>query len=178
MSLEDFYNIIESHNPILFMKIEKYLKPDIISQIIDTCNKQRFSYKEENSKFFIRANQGHSLAVGSRIDFSKVLKLIDTPLPGVFHGSYNKHLESIKKDGLKRIDRFHIHIAKSLDAKSGKRDKADLIVYVNMEEAMKDNIIFYESENGVILTEGINGTLPSKYLTYASLINGELSKIE
>ena len=38
-----------------------------------------------------------------------------------------------------------------------------------MTDAMRDGIIFYESTNDVILTEGINGIIPAKYLSYATL---------
>ena len=178
--LSDLYHLIETYDNITFLKFkfEKYFNKNTILLIIKECKKQRFSYKEEESDLLIRANQGHSLAVGSRIDFSKVLIPIDTPIPGAFHGSYKKNLESFKKEGVKRMNRFHIHIAKSLDAESGKRDSANLIVYVNMERAMIDGIKFYESINGVILTEGIDGILPPQYLSYALLDNDVLTIIE
>ena len=67
------------------------------------------------------------------------------------------------------MSRKHIHLAKSLDAKSGKRNNCNLLVYVNINDAMKDGITFYESANGVILTEGINGVIPSKYLSFKTL---------
>lgn len=59
--------------------------------------------------------------------------------------------------------RKHIHIAKSLEAKSGKRSNCTLLVYIDMDAAMHDGIQFYESANGVILTEG---PLQPKYLTF------------
>ena len=64
------------------------------------------------------------------------------------------------------MSRKHIHIAKSLSAKSGKRSNCDLIVYIDMKGAMADGIKFYESQNGVILTEGNNGVLHPRYLKF------------
>lgn len=140
--------------------------------IANTCAKQRFGIKQVDTEYFIRANQGHSQKIGEQIDSNKLLVKITKPVSGVFHGTYKKHLDSIKATGLNRMARQHIHLAKGLDAASGKRNDANLIVYVNMENAMTDGINFFESANGVILTEGINGILPAKYLTYAELVKG------
>ena len=58
------------------------------------------------------------------------------------------------------MNRKHIHFAKSRVVRSGKQ----VYIYVDMALAMKDKIKFYESENGVILTEGDeNGVLLPKY---------------
>ena len=145
-----------------------------ILKIVESCEKQRFGTKTVGSEIFIRANQGHSQSIGNQIDSSKLLGKLTKPVSGVFHGTYKKHLESIKATGLNRMERQHIHLAKGLNVASGKRFDANLIVYVNMQEAMGDGIEFYESANGVILTEGINGILPSKYLSFAELVKGKL----
>jgi RNA:NAD 2'-phosphotransferase (TPT1/KptA family) len=133
-------------------------------EIVKNCPKQRFSIKTHDDELYIRANQGHSKKIGDLIESEELLTKLDTPIDGVFHGSYMKHLDSIKSSGLNRMSRKHIHLAKSIDAKSGKRNNCNLLVYVDMSEAMKDGITFYESSNGVILTEGIDGIIPSKYL--------------
>ncbi len=161
IKLSDFLNIA---NP------NYKFDTDIILHIVESCPKQRFGIKKIDENIFIRANQGHSKKVGDVICSDKLLVKITEPIPGVFHGSYKKHLESIKKNGLNRMERQHIHIAKNNDAPSGKRSSCNLIVYVNMSSAMDDGIEFYESANGVILTEGINGILPPKYLTYGEIL--------
>lgn len=47
---------------------------------------------------------------------------------------------------------------------SGMRSSCEVIVEINMARAMLEgNIPFYESENKVILSPGINGVIPSKY---------------
>ena len=65
------------------------------------------------------------------------------------------------------MERKHIHLAKSVNAISGQRTNCNMFVYVNMKHAMTDGIVFYESANGVILTEGFNGIIPAKYLSYS-----------
>jgi 2'-phosphotransferase len=138
-----------------------------VLQIVNNCSKQRFGIKSTDSGLFIRANQGQSKEVGDLINSDELLVKLNEPIEGVFHGSYKKHHQSIQQSGLNRMSRKHIHLAKSLDAKSGQRTNCNMFVYVDMKQAMKDGIIFYESANGVILTEGIDGILPAKYLTFS-----------
>lgn len=143
-----------------------------ILSIAAKCSKQRFGVKTTGGETFIRSNQGHSRGVGALISADKMLKRLTSPLRDVFHGTYKKHLGSIRAHGLKRMSRQHIHLARGLDAVSGRRHDNDLVVYVDMGRAMGDGIQFYESENGVILTEGVNGVLPAAYLSYAELVKG------
>ncbi len=148
------------------------LTQESVLSIVKNCPKQRFGIKQVGSEYFIRANQGHSQNIGEKICSDKLLKKLSKPISGVFHGTYKRHLNSIKTTGLNRMSRQHIHLAKGLDAASGKRHDNNLIVYVDMDKAMADGIDFFESANGVILTEGLDGILPAKYLTYAELVNG------
>ena len=158
-----------------FLKVSdpnyKFDKQTVL-EIVKSCPKQRFGVKTEGTETFIRANQGHSKSVGNQINSGKLLEKLTDPVSGVFHGTYKKYMESIKSTGLNRMDRQHIHLAKGLNVASGKRHDCNLLVYVNMQEAMADGIEFFESANGVILTEGIDGILPAKYLTFAELVKG------
>ncbi len=138
----------------------KALTMENVQEICASDDKGRFGLKvKEERVMYIRANQGHSKEVGDHIEMTPLKE----PIKGVFHGSY-AHLEaSIKEKGLLPMSRKHIHIARSLDAKSGKRHDCTLLVYIDMEQAMFNGITFYESQNGVILTEG---PLDPKYLTF------------
>lgn len=159
VSLEDLLSVSD---PIQSLTL------DIILKIVRGCPKQRFSLKDKNNSWFIRANQGHSKNIGDKMDSERLLRRLDRPLEGVFHGTYKKHLSAIGKNGLHRMNRKHIHFARGVDAVSGKRHDCDLLVFVDMKKAMEDGIIFYESQNGVILTEGIDGFLPPLYLRFQS----------
>lgn len=86
----------------------------------------------------------------------------------VIHGTYLKCWPQIKAEGLCRMRRQHIHLAKGTLADktviSGLRQNAQIYIYVDLEKALCDGIRFYESENGVILTSGNeNGYLEPKY---------------
>jgi 2'-phosphotransferase len=156
---------VEIFNLLGRFDILKKLTLDDIKNIVETDNKGRFGLKQVNGVWFIRANQGHSKSVGDIIETDKAMKLVTVPISGVFHGSYKHLYSSILKNGLLAMGRKHIHMAKSIDAKSGKRKTCNMLVYVDMESAMKDGIKFYESENGVILSEE---PIPSKFLRFES----------
>jgi RNA:NAD 2'-phosphotransferase (TPT1/KptA family) len=52
------------------------------------------------------------------------------------------------------------------NVKSGARKDSTVFIKINMEEAMKDGIVFYLSENNVILSRG---PIPPKYLSLIDL---------
>ncbi len=135
-----------------------------IQKIVATDDKNRFSLMQYDSLWYIRANQGHSISVGSKINESVIYEQITDPLPYLIHGTYKKNLENIMTTGLNRMSRTHIHMTDSKDAKSGIRKTCNAIIVIDMKRAMEDGIKFYKSENGVILTNGIDGVLDAKYL--------------
>jgi len=128
-------------------------------------DKQRFAITERDGKKYIRANQGHTIQV-ENLD----LKKVESPdeIKVAVHGTCYKVWPSIKKDGLSRMKRNHIHLARGIlgdeHVISGMRQSSELLVYINTEKAMKDGIEFFISENGVILTPGDkSGYIPPKY---------------
>lgn len=129
-----------------FSTIEKVVKEDL---------KNRYSLKEENGKFYIRSNQGHSI---QSIDSEELLTPLTKPMY-CFHATYQKNLEIIKNEGLKPMSRKHVHFATKLNMI---RKDTDLFLELNMKNAIDDGFFFYISMNGVILTES---TIPFKYLT-------------
>ena len=137
---------------------------DMVKQVVDNNTKKRFDMQIIDDKIYIRANQGHS---SGKLDDTKMLEKITKPVKGCFHGTYKKHLVSIKKNGLSRMSRKHIHIAESEDVISGQRNNCNLYIYINMQLAINDGIKFYRSSNGVILTPGnSDGYLVPKYLLF------------
>lgn len=54
------------------------------------------------------------------------------------------------------------------------RGSCDIIIEIDMMQAIKDGIEFYISDNSVILTEGINGVLPPKYFRKVAKRKGEI----
>jgi RNA:NAD 2'-phosphotransferase (TPT1/KptA family) len=140
---------------------------EIIRDIVDTSDKKRFRLDEVNGVWMIGANQGHSISIGNKIDNSKLMKKITQPVELCVHGTYSKFINSIKKTGLNRMGRTHIHFACGFPSDSnvisGARSSANVFIVIDMEKAMIDGIEFFSSSNDVILTEGFNGILEPKY---------------
>ena len=109
---------------------------------------------------YIRANQGHSIPV--ELD----LKELTDPDLIAYHGTTNEAWNIIQYEGLNKMGRQHIHLAKGLpgEVKSGMRHDSEVIIQINVADAMKAGIRFFESDNGVILSEGINGVIPPQLL--------------
>ena len=105
------------HNPKgLNISKDGYVKTDIIlkkldlsfealNQIVDNDNKGRFGFKDNKS--FIRANQGHS------IDIDLGLEAVEPP-DILFHGTTSQSYALIKKTGIKKMARHHVHLSEDL----------------------------------------------------------------
>ena len=93
-----------------------------------------------------------------------------------------KAWELISKDpqGLSRMARNHIHFATGLLGEegviSGMRYSCNVLVYIDLEKALANGIKFFKSENGVVLTEGLNneGYLPKEYFSKVVTKKGEV----
>jgi len=159
---------------------------EAMEEVVATSDKKRFALSMRPSSEFeslmdahadwndneeilcIRANQGHSIKT---IDPSLLLRKLSAEellsLPCIVHGSHMEAWKSISKQGLSKMNRTHIHFATGLPEDktviSGMRRNASIFIYVDPEACMKDGIEFFISENGVVLTDGIDGILPTKY---------------
>ena len=127
----------------------------------------------EEDVLCIRANQGHSIK--NTIKTNHLLTLIEpkelsTMTTPIIHGTTKEAWTNyIQNQGLNKMKRNHIHFASGLpnsnEVISGMRKSSEIHIYVNGPKCAEDGITFYKSKNGVILTEGENGSgiLPVKY---------------
>ena len=87
----------------------------------------------------IRANQGHSIK--TTIDQEQLLERVKDPITNVIHGTNIKSWETIKHQGLSRMNRLHIHCAIGLPGDSGvvsgMRATSQVHIYINMRKAME-----------------------------------------
>lgn len=151
---------------ILKCKEFKGISIDEINYIVENNNKKRFSTNIVNDILYIRANQGHSI---NKIKDENLLTEIKdlNYINNVVHSTFRKNLDLIKKNGLCKMKRNHIHFAKTKNVSSGIRKNADVYIYIDVVKAMNDGIKFYESSNGVILSPGIGkeGIISYKYFS-------------
>ncbi|KAN0121143.1 Phosphotransferase KptA/Tpt1 [Russula decolorans] len=114
--------------------------------------------------WWIRANQGHSLKE-VKLNLKPILSATDIPM--AVHGTNRTAWESISSQGLSRKTRNHIHLAQGVPEDgviSGMRESAQVLIYIDMQKALEAGIIFFLSENGVVLTEGdVRGFLSPEY---------------
>lgn len=154
-----------------------------IRAMVESNEKRRFSIKEdEYGVTYIRANQGHSI---SGIDPEALLTRIkpeELATLTIVHGTYQEPWEKhIFSQGLSRMKRNHIHFASGLpkydnSVISGMRKTCTIYIYLDGEKCSKDRIAFFRSDNGVILTAGVNdeGILPIKYFSHVISSTGEI----
>ncbi len=151
---------------------------DDIKNAVATNDKQRFALKEENNKLYIRANQGHSHIVASKIKQEELLTKLTEPLL-IVHGTTLKAYDEIKLSGLKKIGRSHVHF-NIYDDKfhtTPIRENRRYLIHLDMKMAMNDGIEFYISQNNVVLSQGLGkeGLIDKKYIVQVTdRVTGEI----
>lgn len=107
-----------------------------------------------------------------------LLEAITDPstVPVCVHGTYRRFIDVIRSTGLNKMARNHIHMAIDLPGSgtvvSGARASVEVLVFVDIRQAMADGIPFYRSTNGVILSPGLGstGSIPPKYFAEVRFI--------
>lgn len=123
--------------------LSKYSEEDLKS-VVQGNDKQRFSFGEFDGKRYIRANQGHSMASVTDLETKRITSIAEIATGSIFdlpsesafgsllksnavnliagvvvHGTYKDAWELIKKKGLSRMNRNHIHFAVGLPGDAG-----------------------------------------------------------
>jgi putative RNA 2'-phosphotransferase len=126
--------------------------PITLDQIRDICaadSKGRYILDEPNGR--IRAAQGHSVKVDLQ------LKAVHPPKE-LYHGTAVRFLPDILKQGLKPMNRHHVHLTDKKDTAYdvGRRHSKEVAVLTILAGQMAlDGFKFYQSENGVYLTDAV-----------------------
>ena len=120
----------------------------ILEEIVRTDNKQRYSFNEDKTK--IRANQGHSINVDVELKEAE-------PPEQLFHGTGEKYVASIRKEGLIPKSRLYVHLSKDKETaeKVGARHGKPHIFFVHSGKMFRAGYKFYLSKNGVWLTKAV-----------------------
>lgn len=114
--------------------------------VVSTNDKKRFLIDSDR----IRANQGHSINID--LNLSPI-----APPKILYHGTATRFLNSIFRDGLKKMSRQHVHLsADEITArKVGQRHGKPAILAVDAHRMNNDGIPFFKSENGVWLVDSV-----------------------
>lgn len=121
---------------------------DILQLIVATNPKKRFALNERGD--MIRANQGHSIEV----DLGYI---VQHPPAILYHGTGEKSVSRIQKEGLVKMDRHHVHLSADIETamKVGQRHGKPFVFQVLAEKMFLENFAFYLSDNGVWLTDSV-----------------------
>lgn len=124
-----------------------------LREVVETSDKKRFAFDETGAK--IRANQGHSVEVA--LEFEK-----RTPPEILYHGTATRNIDAIKKSGLKKMQRHHVHLSADTETarKVGMRYGKPVIFKVDANKMLAEGYEFFVSANDVWLTHEV----PVKFL--------------
>lgn len=131
------------------------LNSELLDYVVENNDKKRFAFNEDKTK--IRASQGHSISVELNLNEAE-------PSEFLYHGTVGKFMESIKREGLQKMSRQHVHLSQDRETaiKVGGRRGAPQILSVRSGAMHRDGFKFYLSENNVWLTDEV----PAKYIEF------------
>ncbi len=121
---------------------------DELAEIVRSSDKQRFALSPDGQR--IRANQGHSVEVE--------LDLPPTAPPEILiHGTVDKFLDSIRKTGLIKGSRHHVHLSADTTtaSKVGERRGKPVLLEIRAGAMAEAGHVFYLSANNVWLVDAV-----------------------
>lgn len=128
---------------------------DQIYTIVENDKKGRFSISDDGH--YIRAVQGHSLRTVS-LNLPEVL-----PPTHLLHGTAERFIDNIFKEGLLSKDRQYVHLTESINTarQTGMRYGKPVVLVIDSHRMQTDGYLFYQAENDVWLTK----IVPPIYIT-------------
>lgn len=110
--------------------------------------KQRFAISDDGLR--IRARQGHSIEIDLRLPPM-------VPPARLYHGTARRHLAAIRRDGLHRGERHHVHLSADPDTarRVGARHGSPVVLIVRSAEMAAAGHVFHRTENGIWLTAAV-----------------------
>lgn len=127
----------------------KELSLELLHEVVASCEKKRFALSEDGLR--IRANQGHSVP-----DIELNLEPVVPPTL-LYHGTVAKFLGSIRKQGLLKRSRNHVHLSADVETaeKVGARRGEPVILIIQAATMHEAGHAFYLAANGVWLTDSV-----------------------
>lgn len=130
------------------------LDMELLEEIVRTDEKQRYSFNEDHT--LIRANQGHSIPVDVELEEK-------APPAVLYHGTGEKYVSSIDREGLIPKSRLYVHLSSDAETakKVGSRHGRPVIYIVDCAAMTAAGYRFYLSANHIWLTKEV----PVRYLS-------------
>ncbi len=120
-----------------------------LAEVVASSDKQRFALSDDGTQ--IRANQGHSVAVDLQLEPAE-----EVPA-ALYHGTAEAVVAVILREGLRRMDRHHVHLSADVETarKVGGRHGRPVVLVVDTAAMRAAGAVFYRSANGVWLTDAV-----------------------
>jgi len=140
-----------SIDELLSKTTDIYLTRELLQIVVETNSKQRFAISDDG--LYIRANQGHSIAVDLALKPSK-------PPSVLLHGTAERFLPMILREGLVKGERHHVHLTESYDVARavGARYGKPVILQIQTQPLVAQNIDFFKTPNLVWLVNAVPPT--------------------
>ena len=126
-----------------------HISRDGLEEVVARNVKKRFAFDESGT--LIRAHQGHSAPVDLDLEPAK-------PPEMLYHGTPERNLTAITRDGLLKMRRHHVHLSpdEATARAVGVRRGRPVLFAVHAEKMHHDGYVFYRSVNGVWLVEHVS----------------------
>jgi len=121
---------------------------DQLKHVVATSDKKRFAFSDDGLR--IRASQGHSVEVDLQYE-------PQTPPDLLYHGTATRFLDSIRKEGLKRMERHHVHLSAEtkVTLQVGARHGRPVLLTIRAGEMTRAGHVFFRSANVVWLVDQV-----------------------
>lgn len=132
-------DVVQNELGVLLLDIQKIVYED---------TKGRFEFSEDKSS--VRALYGHSIDVNLGLEPT-------IPPPVLYHGTAEKYIDSIMKDGLRPRKRNFVHLSETIDVAKqvGTRHGSPVVLSIDIEAMISAGYKFYKAQNGIWLTGDI-----------------------
>lgn len=131
--------VVQNELGVLLLDIQKIVYED---------TKGRFEFSEDKSS--VRALYGHSIDVNLGLEPT-------IPPPVLYHGTAEKYIDSIMKEGLRPRKRNFVHLSETIDVAKqvGTRHGSPVVLSIDIEAMISAGYKFYKAQNGIWLTGDI-----------------------
>lgn len=121
---------------------------DELNHVVATNPKKRFEFNADGTR--IRASQGHSIEVDLQYE-------PQTPPEVLYHGTAERSLGSIRSEGLKKMERHHVHLSSEtkMTMEVGARRGRPILLTIRAKAMHENGFTFFHSTNGVWLVDHV-----------------------
>jgi putative RNA 2'-phosphotransferase len=129
-----------------------------LRHVVATSDKKRFAFSEDGLR--IRASQGHSVEVDLHYP-------PQTPPEVLYHGTAVRFLDSIRRHGLRKMERHDVHLSAEakVTVQVGGRHGQPALLTIRAGDMHRAGFVFRCSANGVWLVDQV----PSQFIEFPSL---------